>query len=71
MKWGAVGSTTAVQKIGEHDSAFPDDYDGDGIDDVTEFNNMPTDSPFNFAPAIDLIDGSTSIPDAETFMTLV
>ena len=56
--------------ITEHDSASPDDYDGDGIDDVTEFNNMPTDSPFNFAPAIDLIDGSTSIPDAETFMTL-
>ena len=56
--------------ITEHDSASPDDYDGDGIDDVTEFNNMPTDSPFNFAPPIDLIDGSTSIPDAETFMTL-
>ena len=30
--------------ITEHDSASPDDYDGDGIDDVTEFNNMPTDS---------------------------
>lgn len=56
--------------ITEHDLAAPDDYDGDGIDDVIEFNNMPTDSPFNFAPPIDLNDGSTSIPDAETFITL-
>jgi hypothetical protein len=56
--------------ITEHDIAAPDDYDGDGIDDVTEFYNMPTDSPFNYAAPIDLIDGSTSIPDAETFMEL-
>ena len=56
--------------ITEHDIEFPDDYDGDGIDDLTEFNNMPTDAPFNFAAPIDFIDGSTSIPDAETFMDL-
>ena len=56
--------------ITEHDIDNPDDYDGDGIDDITEFNNMPTDSPFNYAPAIDFIDGSTSIPDADTFMEL-
>ena len=56
--------------ITEHDIEFPDDYDGDGIDDLTEFNNMPTDAPFNFAAPIDFIDGSTSIPDAETFMYL-
>ena len=31
---------------------------------------MPTDSPFNNAPAINIVDGSTSIPDAETFMEL-
>ena len=29
--------------ITEHDIDNPDDYDGDGIDDITEFNNMPTD----------------------------
>ena len=56
--------------ITEHDIATPDDYDGDGIDDITEFNNMPTDSPFNFAPPIDFVDGSTSIPNAQTFMDL-
>ena len=56
--------------ITEHDMGDPDDYDGDGIDDVTEFNNMPTDGPLNFAEAIDFVDGATSIPDAETFMSL-
>ncbi|MDO7612996.1 MAG: T9SS type A sorting domain-containing protein [Crocinitomicaceae bacterium] len=56
--------------ITEHDVAFPDDYDGDGIDDITEFNNMPTDAPINFAEAIAFIDGATSIPDAQTFLDL-
>ena len=56
--------------ITEHEMGNPDDYDGDGIDDITEFNNMPTDGPLNFAEAIDFIDGATSIPDAETFMSL-
>lgn len=56
--------------ITEHNVLTPDDYDGDGIDDITEFNNMPTDSPFNFAPPIAIIDGATSIPNAETFNAL-
>lgn len=56
--------------ITEHDISDPDDIDGDGIDDVTEYNNMPTDAPINFAEAVDFIDGATSIPDAETFMDL-
>jgi len=56
--------------ITEHEINQPDDYDGDGIDDITEFNNMPADSPFNYASTIDFIDGSTSIPDADTFMQL-
>lgn len=42
--------------ITEHDISNPEDYDGDGIDDITEFNNMPTDSPFNFADPIDISD---------------
>jgi hypothetical protein len=56
--------------ITEHNVATPDDYDGDGIDDVTEFNNMPTDAPINYAYPIALNDGATSIPDAETFLEL-
>ena len=56
--------------ITEHDVLVPDDYDGDGIDDITEFNNMPTDSPFNTADPIAFIDGSTSVPDHDTFLDL-
>lgn len=56
--------------ITAHDISNPDDYDGDGINDIIEFNNMPTDAPFNFADPIDFVDGTTSIPDADTFMNL-
>jgi len=66
----AAAYPLANYTITEHDIATPDDWDGDGIDDVTEFNNMPTDAPINFADPIALIDGSTSIPDAQTFLNL-
>ena len=56
--------------ITEHDVASPDDYDGDGLNDMAEFNNMPTDAPINFAEPIAFADGTTSIPDAATFMDL-
>lgn len=56
--------------VTEHDVANPDDYDGDGIDDITEFNNMPTDAPINYAAPISFVDGTTSIPDAQTFQDL-
>ena len=56
--------------VTEHDISNPDDYDGDGIDDISEFYNMPYDSPFNNAPAIDIIDGATSIPVSYTHLTL-
>ena len=66
------GTAYALQnyKITEHSIANPDDSDGDGIDDITEFNNMPTDAPLNFAEAVSFIDGATSIPDAATFESL-
>ncbi len=57
-------------KVTEHSIATPDDTDGDGIDDVTEFNDLPTNSPLNFAEAIPFIDGTTSIDDYETFASL-
>ena len=56
--------------ITAHDISSPDDYDGDGIDDLAEYNNMPTFAPINHAEPIPFIDGATSIPDAETFMEL-
>lgn len=57
-------------QITEHSIANPDDTDGDGIDDITEFNNMPTDAPLNFAESVAFIDGTTSINDAATFESL-
>lgn len=60
----------ANYSVTEHDVANPDDYDGDGIDDITEYNNMPTDGPINFADPIAFSDGTTSVPDAQTFMDL-
>lgn len=56
--------------ITEHAISTPDDADGDGMDDVTEFNNMPTDAPLNFASPVAFVDGATSIPDAQTFLNL-
>ena len=56
--------------IWEYDASNPGDIDGDGIDDITEFQNMPTDAPLNFAEAVDFVNGATSIPDAETFLNL-
>ena len=56
--------------ITAHSIADPDDTDGDGIDDITELNNMPTDAPLNFAEAISFVDGTTSINDAATFASL-
>ena len=56
--------------VWEHDISNPGDTDGDGVDDITEYQNMPTDAPLNYAAPVDFEDGSTSIPDAETFMSL-
>ena len=57
-------------KITAHSIAAPDDTDGDGIDDITEFNNMPGQAPLNFAEEVAFIDGTTSIDDAATFTSL-
>ena len=57
-------------QITEHSIANPDDTDGDGIDDISEFNNMPTDAPLNFAEPVSFVDGTTSIPDHATFESL-
>ena len=56
--------------VWEYDVSGPGDMDGDVVDDITEYQNMPTDAPLNYAAPVDFEDGSTSIPDAETFMSL-
>jgi hypothetical protein len=66
----AAAYPQAAYTITEHDIASPDDLDGDGIDDLAEFNSMPTAAPINFADSIDFIDGATSIPNAQIFNDL-
>ena len=50
--------------VWEYDVSDPGDMDGDLVDDITEYQNMPTDAPLNYAPPVDFLDGTTSIPDA-------
>lgn len=57
-------------QVTAHSIASPDDTDGDGIDDITEFNNMPTQAPLNFADAISFNDGTTSINNVDVFSDL-
>lgn len=56
--------------ITAHSIATPDDTDGDGIDDISELNNMPSQAPLNFAGEIPFVDGTTSIDDYDTFSEL-
>jgi len=57
-------------KITAFDINAPVDTDGDGIDDVSELNNMPTQAPLNFAEAIPFNDGTTSIPNSDIYSEL-
>ncbi len=66
----AAAYPQANYTITGYDIATPGDIDGDGRDDISEFNNMPTDAPINFADPVAFVDGSTSIPDAQTFLDL-
>ncbi len=56
--------------ITEHSIANPDDSDGDGIDDIEEYNNMPTLAPINFANEVPFVDGSNSIDNHLTYSDL-
>lgn len=57
-------------KITAYDISNPEDFDGDGIDDITELSNMPTQAPLNFAQSIPLSDGTTSLDDYNTYSEL-
>lgn len=54
-------------KITQHSIADPDDTDGDGIDDITEYNERPQKSPLNFAAEVPYVDGTTAITSQEVF----
>ena len=56
--------------ITAHSIANPDDTDGDGIDDITEWNNMPTEAPLNYAEEVPFIDGTVAINTPDVFTQL-
>lgn len=57
-------------RVLEHQISSPDDTDGDGIDDITEWNEMPSRAPFNYARVLDFDDGTASVPTADVFEEL-
>ncbi len=57
-------------RVTAHSIANPDDTDGDGIDDVTEFNNTPDQAPLNFAGEIPIIDGTIFLDSYDTYSAL-
>lgn len=54
----------------EYSISSPADTDGDGIDDITEYNNTPNQNPINAAPSIDFTDGIVQIDSFTTFKKL-
>ena len=77
---GADGTTTLAENVAalpaasyrveKYRVACPADVDGDGIDDLTELNNMGSMNPVNPAAAIDISRGAAAVPDRDTFETL-
>ena len=54
-------------QILEYSVADPFDTDGDGIDDMTEFNAMPNLNPLNYAGEVTIENGLVGIDDTSTF----
>lgn len=80
MALGREGTTTLTEGLAAHPEAHyrvvryplaaPGDQDGDGMDDVTEFNDVGRLGPFNASPAIDIVNGAVAIPDRAAFEAL-
>ncbi len=80
LTMGKEGTTTLSESLGaypieyyhvlEHPIANPKDTDLDGVDDLREYNNQPTQSPFNAAEPIDASDGLLSVDSFTTFKQL-
>ena len=77
MTMGQAGSTIITEPLEAssvdsyqvlvYDINTPFDTDGDGIDDITEYDNLPVQSPLNAARSVDRIDGLVSIDSFTTF----
>ncbi|MCZ4408197.1 hypothetical protein O3Q51_05225 [Cryomorphaceae bacterium 1068] len=80
LTMGEEGTTIIQEPLGaypidhyqvlEYDISDPFDTDGDGYDDITEFSNLPSQSPFSAAEPIDIIDATVAIDTITTFNTL-
>lgn len=81
MTLGEEGTTTIITEplesypieqyqVLEYLIATPADTDGDGIDDITEFSNLPLQSPLNHAESIDFTNGTVAIDNLITFKQL-
>ncbi|MEZ5040365.1 MAG: PEP/pyruvate-binding domain-containing protein [Saprospiraceae bacterium] len=80
MTLGKPGTTVITEPLGnyplehyqvlEYPIDTPVDTDGDGIDDMTEYQNMPMQGPMNAAPPIDIDDGVIVIDSFASFKKL-
>ncbi|MEZ4686069.1 MAG: PEP/pyruvate-binding domain-containing protein [Bacteroidia bacterium] len=80
MTLGEDGSTVITEPLGAYPQSHyrvlefavssPADSDGDGLDDIREYNNVPTMGPLNAAKAIDLADGTVAVDNLATFKKL-
>lgn len=80
MTLGEAGSTILTEslrnypvghyRVLEYSISIPYDTDGDGIDDISEFNNRPLQNPLNPAEQVQIVDGSVHIDNVATFNEL-
>ncbi len=80
MTLGEAGTTVITESVGhypiehyqvlEYSLQSPVDTDGDGIDDLTEFQNMPMQSPLNAAGSVSINDGLVAVDSFTTFKSL-
>jgi len=54
----------------KHDISIPIDTDMDEVDDITEWQDMPTQGPLNHAKPVELVNGSITVNSLTTFKEL-
>ena len=77
---GEAGSTLITEPLGQYPAGHyqvlefdinnPSDWDTDGINDIDEFNNLPSQNPLNSASSVSLLNGQTAIDNYATFNEL-
>lgn len=77
---GAAGSTTITEPLGsypsnhyqvlEYDVSAPGDFDNDGINDMAEYANIPSQNPLNSALEVDILNGLATIDNYTTYNEL-